>query len=82
MMKSESPIKSAPVSKPYYVKLQQGVVGYESCQGKTGLIRSVRADGFLEVDFSCSGEESLVCLDAYLVEECPPPHLETDGRIL
>lgn len=73
MMKSESSIKSEPVSKPYYVKLQEGVVGYESCQGKTGLICSVRADGFLEVDFSCSGDENRVFLDAHLVEECLPP---------
>ncbi|WP_417388355.1 hypothetical protein [Gimesia sp.] len=73
MMKSERSVKTEPVNKPYYVKLQAGVAGYESCQGKTGRIRSVRADGFLEVDFSCSGEESLVFLDAYLVEECLPP---------
>lgn len=72
-MNDVSPVISTPVAETYFVTLQKGIAGYEQYQGKIGLIRSVRADGFLEVDFSCSGSECCVYLDAYLMEECDPP---------
>ncbi|WP_339731978.1 hypothetical protein [uncultured Gimesia sp.] len=73
MKNCKSTILTEPVRGTCYVRMQKGIADYEQIQGKTGLVRSVRSDGFLEVDFSCSGGECCVFLDAYLMEECVPP---------
>lgn len=76
-MAIESELLSIPITSKYYVILQTGAKGFDQYQGKVGMIRSVRADGFIEVDFSCSGGTHSVHLDSYLMEECAPP---TDGE--
>lgn len=75
-MTIESRLLSKPITGKYYVTLRAGVKGFDPYQGKAGLIRSVRSDGFIEVDFSCSDSDTSVFLDSYLMEECTPP---TDG---
>jgi len=70
----KSSLSTTPVTTAYFVMLQQGAPGFNQYQGKTGLVRSIRSDGFLEVDFSCSGTADSVFLDAYQLVECAPPH--------
>ncbi|QDT99310.1 hypothetical protein [Gimesia aquarii] len=72
-MAIESHLLSVPIRSKYYVTLQAAAKGFDQYQGKVGIIRSVRADGFLEVDFSCSGGTESVHLDSYLMEEYAPP---------
>ncbi|MFK7778602.1 MAG: hypothetical protein QM501_10910 [Gimesia sp.] len=69
----ESRLISKPIAGKYYVTLQAEVKGIDQYQGKVGIIRSIRSDGFIEVDYSCSGSDQSVHLDSYLMEECDPP---------
>ena len=69
-MVNNATITFKPVNGDYYVRLEEDVSGLDAHQGKVGIVRAIRTDGILEIDFSCSGGISLACIDSRLLGEC------------
>ncbi|QDU02251.1 hypothetical protein V6x_19530 [Gimesia chilikensis] len=73
MINRNLPLLSAPIAEQYFVTLQPGTTEHPELRGSIGMIRSIRADGFLEIDFTCTGGPESVFIDSYHLIECAPP---------